>query len=219
MNVILELSVPPEEFELGRILDVEEGTTVLLETLVPVGERTVPFFRLYNEARKTFEDSVRAHPSVNRIQKVASHEGETLYALDWTISDDSLFEGILYTEAHLLKATGTVDSWQFEFRFGTHEELSEFQEYCNDAGIDIDIDRLYSPGETPSEQRYGLTERQRETLVKAVDSGYYAIPRQTSTKELADEFGISDQAVTERLRRAIDSLVTNTLIASRDETR
>lgn len=32
-----------------------------------------------------------------------------------------------------------------------------------------------------------------------------------STQELADEFGVSDQAVTERLRRATIALVENTL--------
>nr|WP_280588312.1 hypothetical protein [Halorubrum sp. Boch-26] len=33
-----------------------------------------------------------------------------------------------------------------------------------------------------------------------------------STQELADGFDISDQAVTERLRRGIDTLVANTLL-------
>lgn len=44
--------------------------------------------------------------------------------------------------------------------------------------------------------------------------GYYDIPRGCTTKELADELGISDQAVTERLRRAIGSLVRHTLALS-----
>jgi predicted DNA binding protein len=33
-----------------------------------------------------------------------------------------------------------------------------------------------------------------------------------STQDLADEFGISDQAVTERFRRGIASLVAHTLL-------
>jgi len=217
MSIILELSAPSTEFELGRILDVEDETSIVLETLVPVGERTVPFFRLFNESRKTFEDSVRSHPSVNRIHQVASQEAETLYALDWTISTDSLFEAIVLADTHLLEAVGTAEDWKFELRFSSHESLSEFQDYCTDAGINIDIERLYSPEEAASKHKYGLTERQRETLVEGVESGYYAIPRQTSTKELADEFEISDQAVTERLRRAIETLVTNTLIVSDEE--
>jgi predicted DNA binding protein len=45
----------------------------------------------------------------------------------------------------------------------------------------------------------------------AVEQGYYSLPRGASTVAIADEFDISDQAATERLRRAIDTLVSNTL--------
>ena len=47
--------------------------------------------------------------------------------------------------------------------------------------------------------------------------GYYSLPRQISTQEIADEFGISDQAVSERLRRGITTLVTNTLLLAADK--
>ncbi len=58
---------------------------------------------------------------------------------------------------------------------------------------------------------FGLTPVQRETLLLAVDRGYYAIPRECTTLELAEELDISDQAVTERLRRAIVTVVKNTV--------
>jgi hypothetical protein len=51
----------------------------------------------------------------------------------------------------------------------------------------------------------------------AVEAGYHDIPRTCTTVELADKLGISDQAVTERLRRAIVNLVSNTLLAAEDE--
>lgn len=47
--------------------------------------------------------------------------------------------------------------------------------------------------------------------MRAVAGGYYAIPRHLSTKDLAKEFDSSDQAVTERLRRAIVTLTEHTL--------
>ncbi|MEF8776007.1 MAG: helix-turn-helix domain-containing protein [Haloarculaceae archaeon] len=47
----------------------------------------------------------------------------------------------------------------------------------------------------------GLTAAQREALLRAVRGGYYSIPRETSTMDLAEELTIFDQAVTERLRR------------------
>jgi predicted DNA binding protein len=48
---------------------------------------------------------------------------------------------------------------------------------------------------------------QRETLVRAVQGGYYSIPRRLSTQDLAGEFEVSDQAITEGLCRGIVTLV------------
>nr|WP_084383819.1 helix-turn-helix domain-containing protein [Halalkalicoccus paucihalophilus] len=58
---------------------------------------------------------------------------------------------------------------------------------------------------------FGLTPIQRETLLLAIERGYYEIPRQCTTLKLAEELGVSDQAITERLRRAIVTLVSNTV--------
>jgi predicted DNA binding protein len=56
-----------------------------------------------------------------------------------------------------------------------------------------------------------VTGPQREALVLAVERGYYDIPRRCSTAELAAVLGVSDQAVSERLRRGIATLVERTL--------
>lgn len=214
MAVILDLSLPADHFELGRILSIENDTRVTLETMVPLGERSVPFFRLYDGDGDSFEDSVGNHPAVEDIHVVSSHDNETLYALDWHISHDTFFSGLQKAQAHLLEATGTFQTWTFELRFPSHDAVSTFQTHCVDAGIPIDVERVYNPTKPDAGPWYGLTPPQREMLVRAVEAGYYSIPRQTSTNDLAAEFGISDQAVTERLRRAIITLTTNTLRVS-----
>lgn len=213
MSVIVELSLPAQQFELGRILQMEGDTRIVLETMVPLGERSVPFFRL-RDGRAAFEDDVSHHPAVRGVQLVNDHDGETLYALDWEIEPETLFDGILRMGANVLQATGSARNWAFELRFPSHESLSDFQEYCNDAGFDIDVQRVYNPTRPDAGPWYGLTAPQREMLARAVEGGYYSIPRRISTATLAEEFEISDQAVTERLRRAIDSLVRNTLLLS-----
>lgn len=57
-----------------------------------------------------------------------------------------------------------------------------------------------------------LTETQRETLVAALRSGYYEVPRETALSELAEEFGISSQALSNRFRRAHKSLAENAVL-------
>jgi hypothetical protein len=73
---------------------------------------------------------------------------------------------------------------------------------------------LHTPTAPGAGPWFGLTPEQRTTLVSAVHGGYYDIPRGMSTQDLADEYDISDQAITERLRRGIASLVTHTLSAT-----
>ena len=212
MSVIAEVTIPSAAFELGQILRVEGPTQVTLETMVPLGGRPTPFIRIRNDARESFERSVRDHPSVNDIQLVDTHDDETLYSLDWEPSDASLLRTIPDLDAVLLDATGDADAWCLELRFPTHEALSAFQDYYVEEDIDVSINRIYNPTKPDADPWYGLTPPQRETLADAVEAGYYSLPRQISTQELADSFDISDQAVTERLRRGISTLVRNTLL-------
>ena len=217
MGVIVELSIPSTEFQIGQILSMEGDTTVSLETVVPLGDQPVPFFRLFGPAREAFEADIRDYSAVSDIHIVSSHDGETLYALDWRVTDDSFLDFVVSLDGHVLEGSGGSDSWVFQLRFPSHSALSTFQEDSFEADIPIDVKRIYNPTTPEAGPWYGLTAPQRETLTYAVEKGYYSLPRRTSTQEVAEEFGISDQAVTERLRRAIDTLVTNTLLLTGDD--
>ena len=212
MTVIAHLRIPVNSFELGRILGLEPGTTIELETLVPIGEKAVPFFSVSEDVRETFEETVRKHPSVEQITEVSRTDNETLYSLDWHVGRDIFFQGVFEQDGQLLSATGTADAWEFELRFPTHDKLGEFQEYCSNARIPLEVGRVYNPVRPETGLWYGLTEAQRDALVLAVEGGYYSIPREMSTNDLGRALEISDQAVTERLRRAIATLTENTLV-------
>lgn len=217
MAVIVHLRIPADSFELGRVLEVREKGTVELENMVPLGQKAVPFFSVSDDVRASFEKTVGDHPSVERILEITSHDNERLYSLDWNVARDVFFQGIVELNGQLLSASGTASAWEFEIRFPTHEALSEFQDYCENAHIPLEVGRIYNPVRPDAGMWYGVTSPQRETLMRAVEGGYYSIPRQMSTQELAEEFDISDQAITERLRRAIMTLTENTLIAMQAE--
>jgi predicted DNA binding protein len=210
--VIAHIRVHAHNFKLGRILDVTGGSSVSLESLVPLGERAVPFFSVHGKVVSTFESDVRDHPGVNSISEINSHGDRVLYALDWDISEDTFFRGLAECEVTVLSGTGGPETWSFELRFPSHKRLAQFREYCDEADIGIKVGRIYNPTRPEGGPFYGLTQPQRQTLVRAVQGGYYSIPRRMSTQDLAEEFDISDQAVTERLRRAIITLVDNSVV-------
>lgn len=218
MSVIVELSVPGEDFGLGQVLEVVSGMTLELESMVPMGETAIPFFWVHNSHREVFRANLADQELITDVSEIDTLDNKTLYALEWNGETDKLFQGIQQRGAQVLSATGTPQEWEFELRFPDHESLSEFQRYCNQEEISLDVARVYNPTRPDSGPWFGLTPIQRETLLLAIERGYYEIPRQCTTLELAEELGVSDQAITERLRRAILTLVSNTVQFTTAET-
>jgi predicted DNA binding protein len=216
MSVIAEIRVPSEAFELGRTLDLSAAGAVELESLVPAGERAVPYIWVYDADVEAFEAAVEGRAAVEDVSRVDTYDDRALYTFAWSVEADRLLDAVRAAEGHVLTATGSGDAWEFELRFSTHDSLSAFQDRCQQRGVDLEVLRVYEPDRPGPGPWFGLTEPQREALVLAVEQGYYDVPRDCPTADLAEELGVSDQAVTERLRRAIVTLSSNTVLSSSD---
>lgn len=212
MTVIVEVRVPALEFELGRVLRMEDSSSIELEQLVPSGGASVPLFWIHDEQRAAFLETVERHPTVDDLGVIDDFDEHALVTMEWDIHRDHLFEAIAANDGQILRAVGGPETWKFELRFPSRESLADFSTDCEDAQIPFEVIRVYNPVEPRTSRWYGLTEPQLEAITLAVERGYYDIPRRCTTKELAEELGISDQAVTERLRRAIVTLVSNAIL-------
>jgi len=213
MSVITEVRIPSGDFELGQILSLEQASALELETLVPSGNATVPLFWVYEPIEDGFIEAVERYPTVNSVTQVDVFDDRTLIRLDWDASQDHLFRCILEHDGQILSATGSTEGWNFEMRFSDRKALSQCQDCCANAHINLELTRIYNPSDPEAGPWFGLSEPQREALTLAVRRGYYDIPRGCTTAELADELGISDQAVTERLRRSIGTFGRFALIS------
>ncbi|WP_435101540.1 helix-turn-helix domain-containing protein [Halarchaeum sp. P4] len=209
MSVIADVEVAATSFELGRALTVPGRADVELEEMVPLEHAVVPLFWLNATSAAEFVASVEANENVEDLAVVEEEHGRTLYSLQWDARDDRLLGAIPDHDGYLLSATGSETTWLFQVRFPDHDAFEAFCDQCSDNYIDYDVRSLYHSTRPDSGRWYGLTEQQYETLLLAHERGYYDIPRQVTTRELAAELGISDQAVTERLRRAIRTFTDN----------
>ena len=218
MVVILRFRTPVIHSELGTAFRLEEGATVELESLVPSGDRPLPFFWIYATDPESIVDSLRGHESVERIKVVERVDDATLVALKWTPDTDTVFHDIDASDGQILRAVCRNGHWEFVVRFFEHEELSRFRRRCERDKVSLQVDRIYHGTELDEEPGFGLTDAQLEALAFAVERGYYDIPRRCSTADLADELGISSQAMTERLRRAVANLSRHTVLASQSPT-
>lgn len=93
---------------------------------------------------------------------------------------------------------------------GNQEALSRVVDEFTDAGIPVVL-RTISDYRGPSGVLNTLTDRQREVVRTAHEMGYYEIPRQVPTEEVAAELGLDQSTVSEHLQRAERNLLRTIL--------
>jgi len=87
----------------------------------------------------------------------------------------------------------------------------------NAVGASVSVDCVTRDDSAPcSIPVEGLTDRQIETAVTAVERGYYEVPRETSLSDLGEEFGVTNSAISQRLRAVERTLVRSLVEATRD---
>lgn len=218
MSVIATVAIPADEFTLGEAVATDPGITVRLVQMVPVGERLIPYFWAANGSTTEVEAALRAEDDVDSFEVVDTVEDEVLIRVDWVDDVDGFVDTLATAEATILEGTGEAGTWTFQLRFDDHNQLTEFYRRCVAEEITVDVREIHNPGHpTRTGPQLGLTDTQHDTLVTALESGYFAIPRKTNLSELASELGVSDTAVSQRLRRGISSLLTTTLSRSEDD--
>lgn len=214
MSVIGEISVTAGDFKLGRTLSAHADATVHLERIVPLGERTVPY--LWIETDDAIEDvlrSLRTELNVETVEPIATEGDRTLVRIEWTDDPDVLLDAIVEAGGTVLDGLASGDRWQLTLRFDDQDDLSTFYRTCTDAGVAVTVESIQNPGPSRSPD-WGpqLTDAQREVLRVAYETGYFGVPRGTTTNDLAERLGVSDTAISQRIRRAMQRLVEEAVI-------
>ncbi|WP_135826902.1 helix-turn-helix domain-containing protein [Halorussus ruber] len=212
MSIIAEFTTPAEDFALGDALADHPDVRIELEKVVPTRMQILPFFWAWGEDLDEFDETVREQPIVASLRVVDTVDDQRLYRVEWTDVITDLGRIIRNADATVLEASGQRDAWRFELRFPSHEEVRGFQADCNEHDISLELQRLHSLTELDADGKYDLTTEQRDTLLTALEHGYFEEPRGITLEELADQQGLSPTAVSGRMRRAEAKLIARTLV-------
>lgn len=216
MTVIVEFSIPGEDFILGRALQEAPGLSVELEKMIPTGNTAIPYFWAVGEDKEPFDAVLERESELSEFEVIDELDGRWLYRAEWDPSADTFIQTMVKHDAILQEAGGDAESWSFQLRFTDSHDLSEFHTHCREQDIDLTVDSLYNPIEPETIEMGDLTEAQRSLIERVYDAGYFEVPRKVTLVEIADELGISDQAVNERLRRGLNTLIEATLKSETD---
>lgn len=215
MSTIAEFTVPSGDFALHHALTAAPEIIVEIERVVAtVGDRVMPYFWVSGGDKADFEEAFGDDASIQNPTLVDEIDHSVLYRAEWTENVESIIYAYVEIGATILQATGRDEQWELQLRFDNQEKVSEFRDYCDENGILFELTRMYDQEQPMASAQYGLTPKQRTTLVTALELGYYDIPQESPMDDVAEELDISQQAVSKRLHNGHKGLITSALTVS-----
>jgi predicted DNA binding protein len=159
----------------------------------------------------SFEDRLAQDETVDEYECIASEPKNKTYQV--VATPDTLEHRVYETTVDLggiyHSVTATDGGWYVKMNFPDRETFQQYQSLLAEHGIDIQITIVREGKFFLSEEIFGLTEKQQEVISEAIRTGYFEVPRRASLSDIATRVGISDQAASERIRRAMRTIAEN----------
>ncbi|MDG5820525.1 helix-turn-helix domain-containing protein [Natronococcus sp. A-GB7] len=214
MSVVAEFTIPADAFALEHTFDTVPDATVEIERLATHSrEWVMPFLWVRSDDLEAVKHALEADPDIEGVRTLNLADGIGYFNVHWSEELQRLIDEVVDQHGIVQEAEAKDGRWYLKLKFVDESVLEEFQAHFRDRGHAFELQRLYR-GIEPKERRYDLTPEQREVLTTAQEMGYFDVPRETQIEELAAELDISTNSVSQRLRRATDNLVRNTLTVS-----
>ncbi|WP_241431384.1 helix-turn-helix domain-containing protein [Haloferax volcanii] len=214
MTLVVECRLVSERLPLTDVAAAVPDVTLRVEnTLTSARSRPVLIFWA-DGGRLDSVDAALRDASVATHSVLGSTVDRRLYRVELSERPPAIYTEFIRLDTAPISATITPSGWDVRTRLSDRATLAEFNKDCEENGITFRLDRVVDVAPSDSNE-YGLTAKQRETLLAAHEAGYFSVPRTTSLAELGAELGVTAPSVSERLRRAQDRLVRHTVASDK----
>lgn len=215
MSTIAHYDIPAEEFALAETFRSVPETSVIGEGTVACSDSSsLPLIWARTNDPQTFEDALAQDPTVVTATPIDDTGSPCLYRMEWSPHVPFVCKLLTHSNGTILDAAGSATGWQMRVLYPDHETLRTAHEACDDYNVSVDIPSI-RPSDVDSHTHLGpsgaLTEEQYEALAHAYNRGYFDVPRSIDLAGLAADLDISHQALSERLRRAHNTLIEEAL--------
>lgn len=208
MDIVATISQSPVE-TLSSAVDEEISAKLRLESLRGGGMVIKTYGWVPAADAAAVLEAAEGSSSILASEILDENGDHALVRIDWYEQRVPLLGAVYDADVTVLGGRLSDTSLQLIVKFDTEADLRDFARDCRADGIDVDVESVraetnLSGGELASQ----LTDAQLETLEYALSHGYYDVPRGTNVTEIADEFGVSDTAASQRIRRGLKKLLT-----------
>lgn len=207
MGAIINVRLPAAEVELGvRVASLPEVVIDVEQLASQTSDDVLPLLWIRADDFTAVDEALEDDPTVEGFDVIGSFDHRRLYRMEWADTAESTIRTLRTAGGYVRNAKVIDGEWSIEVLFPDRDDLSRMYDVANDADIPLTVDSIYELSDEGGRPN-GLTTEQQETLVAAFEHGYYDVPREVSLVDLAEKLDISHQALSERLRRAHETLV------------
>lgn len=217
MVTVIDASLPTDQFALDETFD--RMPTVEFDVVRAVANcpgAVMPFLWATAPDTVRLEELVQEDATTRHATRLSQRADRALFRVEWAVDVRLIVQALVEDHGTLLDIHGGEAGWTFRMLFRDREAVSTTYECCRKRGVELSIRRVHRVTGALGCAETGLTDEQYEALVTAFEHGYYAVPRGLTLEALADEMGVSHQALSERLRRGHQELIANTLCVAAD---
>ncbi|WP_158237393.1 helix-turn-helix domain-containing protein [Halegenticoccus soli] len=163
---------------------------------------------VYTDDRERFETAAISDPSIRELTPLSATTHPPLYTVDLRGADAAPLFTLLCSESATLivNLMVTAEGCDFCLRLPNKETVARLLDRLEKQNVGVTI-RSLSKGVAHPLAKLGLSDDQYEAVLLASERGYFAVPRETDLEELAAKLNTSSQTVSERLRRALETLL------------
>jgi predicted DNA binding protein len=218
MTTIIEATIPVGDFALAETFQTCSDATVECEELVtPPDETAMPLLWVRNTSPDVFEAALDQDSTVETYTQLTGTETRWLYEIHWTADTQLVLQLFTGTSAMILEMKGSVTGWDLRALFPNRDDVRTIHEFCETHNLTVDMHTIReltdeSEATHSGSLRTELTSEQYEALTAAYRQGYFEVPRALDLEDLSEEMDISHQALSERLRRAHQTLIGDGLL-------
>ncbi|THE65097.1 bacterio-opsin activator [Salinadaptatus halalkaliphilus] len=215
MSLLAEFEAASPNLVLGPTLEAMPAVTIDLERQYAVDpEQPVAFCWVRCAEPPHFEATLTTDDTVDSFDRVGTTDEWALYRIHRSDSDVvGAYRQWVSVGGELLECRATDGRWAVEMRFPDRDAFTAYHAFLEDEDVEFELHRLADGDQARRvRNREFLTESQREALVLAHEHGFFDVPRNTTLATIADSLDISNQAVSERLRRGQGRLIDEYLL-------
>ncbi|SFR31897.1 helix-turn-helix domain-containing protein [Halogeometricum limi] len=212
MSTIAAIELNADEFALGQSLpSLTNGEVEVIRVAATDEQTVVPYVRVSADDFDAFHDALDEDTTVQSWRLVDDLGEERLYRMEWVKDILVVVHLLLEEEGAVLEMHGHQDCWRLRILLPDRDSLTQTAQFCEEEGITFVIKHIYELDGSVGRGQYGLSRDQYEVLTTAIEQGYFDVPRSVTMGDLAETLDISQQAVSERLRRGHKNLLESTL--------